>query len=315
MRISVVIPLYNKERYVMRTLESVFAQTYQPLEIIVVDDGSTDGGPRVVQSLVDPRIRLIRQANAGAAEARNTGIREVHGDWIAFLDADDVWKSDNLESHVELLCRNPDVQWSAGLYDRRYPDGRLIKRMLPDKLSIMIEDGLVQNVLPFFCQTFLCTITIVVRKEVFEDIGYFDGNLRTAEDLDMWLRLSLKHPKATFCNKSIAEYITDVSGSLTGRTRQRSDILPHVLFVRKHLSDLGKVSQTDRSELKNLFQTLLRNGVIKLILEGNPKQVRNVVAEFRIFFSRSMTFKFIIMAFMPTKLISIGASISRLIPK
>lgn len=106
--VSVVLPLYNKERYIRRTLDSVAAQTFGDFELVIVDDGSTDSGPRIVADYGDDRIRLIRQDNAGPGAARNTGIRQSQAPLVAFLDADDEWVPTYLETVVGLMDRHPE---------------------------------------------------------------------------------------------------------------------------------------------------------------------------------------------------------------
>ena len=119
--VSVVIPLYNKGKYIERALNSVLSQTYPPIEIIVVDDGSTDDGPERVLKYNDPRIKLIRQENKGPGAARNAGLAIAKGEYIAFLDADDEWLPDFLQSGIALLEKNDDVAMvSFGYYS--YPE-------------------------------------------------------------------------------------------------------------------------------------------------------------------------------------------------
>jgi glycosyltransferase involved in cell wall biosynthesis len=132
--ISVVIPLYNKARWVKRAVDSVLAQSYGHFEIVVVDDGSTDESLRVIEQIADQRVRCVSQSNAGVSAARNRGIHEANGQYVAFLDADDAWKRCHLESLVE------------GFY--RFPEAVMLADRLEDRLQGPDSDGLA----PFSCE-------------------------------------------------------------------------------------------------------------------------------------------------------------------
>jgi len=107
--VSVVVPVYNVERYVAAAIQSVLDQTYDTFELLLIDDGSPDRSVAICQQFTDPRIRLLRQENRGLSGARNTGIREAKGEYVAFLDSDDQWQPQKLRSHVEHLARSPKV--------------------------------------------------------------------------------------------------------------------------------------------------------------------------------------------------------------
>lgn len=108
---SVIIPLYNKESQIKKTLESVLNQTFKDFEIVIVNDGSIDKSIEVVESFDDNRIRIINQNNSGVSQARNRGIIEANRKWIAFLDADDLWKPNKLEKYSKIINDNIDLEW------------------------------------------------------------------------------------------------------------------------------------------------------------------------------------------------------------
>lgn len=126
--ISVVIPLFNKRNCIGHTIRSALNQTVPCGEIIVVDDGSTDGGHRVVESIRDARIRLFRQENQGPSAARNKGIEAAQGDLIAFLDVDDEWKPWFLDSILRLWAKYPEAGAYAAAYEIQEPDGHVYRR-------------------------------------------------------------------------------------------------------------------------------------------------------------------------------------------
>lgn len=279
--VSVVIPLYNKERYVGEALQSVLSQTVQDFEVVVVDDGSTDGSAERVAAIKDERIRLLRQINAGAAAARNTGIMAAQGEWIAFLDADDCWLPHNLESHFKQLGQHPDVLWSAGTFNRRSGTQVSPMKINRELLAAQSDSTVVRDALLLLPHGFLCTDTVLVRKSVFSEVGGMDQALRTAEDLDMWLRIALVHPRMAYCTEPIAEYSVEVAGSLTHQRVRDPLHLPHFLFARKHLPVVHHVEPGRREAINQLIRGLLQIGIRRLLLADCRSETTQILTEFR----------------------------------
>lgn len=192
MKISVVIPLYNKVRHVLRALESVRNQTHRDFEVIVVDDGSSDGGGAVVQGMADPRIRLISQDNAGVSAARNRGIREASADWIAFLDADDEWRPSFLATVLDLQARFPRAALCATAYGFRAGDKswRPAFQHCPEhSAGGLLEDYfLAMSGPPPFCSS-----SVMVSRRVLDEIGHFPLGMARGEDLFTWAKIALRH--------------------------------------------------------------------------------------------------------------------------
>lgn len=201
---SVVIPLYQKEEYIARTIESVIFQTYPDFEILVVDDGSTDRGPEVVSNYSDKRIRLIRQTNQGVSAARNRGIAEAKSDYIALIDADDRWNANFLREMKRLIQTYPDCGWYSC---RRYNHFR----HRPRKLSqAVLSEGVIKDYFRIAHKNDIVhSSAIVVPKSVFETIGGFDTKVRTGEeDFVMWTKIA-SHYKVCYTDKPLSCYYFD----------------------------------------------------------------------------------------------------------
>ena len=193
-RVSVVIPLYQTEDYIGAALASVLAQTYGDFEVIVVDDGSRDRGPDIARAVPDPRIRVITQQNRGLAGARNSGIRHAAGEFIALLDADDLWMPRKLEHHVAHLDSDLtlDVSFSASLLIDAGGAGLGLVQQ-PQSPSCKSED--------FFCRNPIGNgSSPVLRRRALDAIaftdpalgrtGWFDESFRQSEDVECWVRLA-----------------------------------------------------------------------------------------------------------------------------
>jgi glycosyltransferase involved in cell wall biosynthesis len=182
--VSVIIPTYNSAEYIEEALESVFEQTFQDFEIIVVDDGSTDGTGEILKKYGD-RIRYIFQGNSGPASARNQGIRTALGEFIAFLDADDLWVPTKLEKQLELFRQRKDlgmVTTGACSFDEKGVFG-----YSTDKRETLMVGDIAINI---FLRSNIGTPTVMVRKEIFDSVGFFEENIRQSEDDNMWIRIA-----------------------------------------------------------------------------------------------------------------------------
>ena len=184
MKISVIIPAYNAERYIAKAIESCLSQTYAPSEIIVIDDGSTDGTAAVAESFPSP-VRVIRLAeNMGVSVARNRGVQASTGDWIAFLDADDWFLPDKLE--LQRRCALEHKQ--AVLI---YTGWRVISIEGVESLGRFTPPAALLPMLRFRCNLHLSTV--VLRRDAFDSVGGFYPSLRINQDWDLWLRIVARY--------------------------------------------------------------------------------------------------------------------------
>ena len=205
--ISIVVPLYNKEHEVERSIRSVLAQTVDDYELIVVNDGSTDKGPKIAGKIKDPRIRIIHQSNGGVSAARNRGIEEVKSDLIAFLDADDEWLPDFLQIINRLRYRFSSCSVFATNYLYRNIDGSLMSTIIRGLPAVEWE-GVLENYFQVASQSDppIWSSAVGIRKEAIKSIGGFPLGVRAGEDLLTWAKLALQykiaystHPCAIFC--------------------------------------------------------------------------------------------------------------------
>jgi glycosyltransferase involved in cell wall biosynthesis len=187
-KVSVVIPAYNAMTYLPETLESVLRQTFTDFEVLIVDDGSSDNIVEWASGLVETRVRLISQANQGVSTARNTGIAHAQGEYVGFLDADDLWEPTKLEKQVRCLEDNPAVglvyTWTALIDQSGSPMGKVWGSHIEGNVweQIVINDMISNGSSP------------MVRHSCFETVGVFDPNISGVEDRDMWIRIAARYP-------------------------------------------------------------------------------------------------------------------------
>ena len=238
--ISVVIPLYNKEKSIYKTLQSVCEQTYTDMEILVVDDGSTDKSAAVAASYPDTRIRIIRKENGGVCSARNRGIREAKGEYVALLDADDLWDKEYLAEQVKMIADFSEAaMW--GINFAEISEGNLVR-----KLDTALPEGFRGYVENYFqmqgrVSDLFCSSSVVIRKEVFDKVDMFDERIKYSEDNDMWWRIIAIH-KVAFYDRYMVFYQWDAENrALSHKMLLRYDS-PFV--VDKYKTPQWKVNRT-----------------------------------------------------------------------
>jgi len=201
---SIIIPLYNKKHYIGNTLDHVLAQTFINFEVIVVNDGSTDGSGLVVTSRSDDRIRYYEQEKQGVASARNTAIGHVRSQYIALLDADDLWHHTYLERMQQLIQSYPEQQvfTAAVLLE-------MSSKSIPSMYSIRNLKANDVRVVDYFesssINSLLTSSSTVVHHGVFKKIGTYNPLYKSREDTDLWIRIGLEY-KVVFLNQLLITY-------------------------------------------------------------------------------------------------------------
>ena len=235
-RFSVIMPLYNKAPYVKKALESVVAQTYKEWELIIIDDGSTDGSADVVRDFIRAfqisnfRIQILLQENAGVAAARNNGVKASHGQFLCLLDADDWWELTFLEEVKKLIHEYPE----AGIYATNYvyykPGKTHVALNLPHGYINYPDAYLHSKQMPIW------TGATCMPLKVFDEMGGFPVGIKLGEDFLLWAKTAL-HYKVAFCENPLAYYNNDVPASLRA-TRNLHAPEHHMLFHFDSLESL-----------------------------------------------------------------------------
>ncbi len=278
--ISIIIPLYNKERHIKRTLDSVFAQTYKNYEVIVVDDGSTDKSVSIVEEISKTqRIRIYHEENGGVSIARNKGIIESNYEYIALLDADDAWKPYFLENIIKLINKFSDAGAFVTDYDIIRKEGR---KYIPQHANIPqdCDEVLIPNYFKSMLNgdPMITSSSVCLRKEIFSKIGMFTEEEKLGEDKDMWARIALVYPIA------FSWYI----GATYFENADNRTCLKYVPnYERYFIRTLQKKLESNdvREDLKDAVIKYISKNIIQLaaknIKTGNPLFARKTLKDKR----------------------------------
>jgi len=193
-KVSVIVPVYNREKYIEATLESVLAQTFQDFEIIVVDDGSVDNTRSIVGNLQKKnpdRFHYVFQENKGVASARNKGISIAKGKYISFLDSDDIWYPNKMQLQIKVFESSPEVGLVYSSYSLFGDDNIIVPNALAREFDVLPE-GYVLSELLLRC--FISSSTVMIKKEILLEMDGFNEMLAIGEDYNLWLRVAKKYP-------------------------------------------------------------------------------------------------------------------------
>jgi glycosyltransferase involved in cell wall biosynthesis len=231
--VSVIIPTYNRAQTIGRSVESALRQTYTNIEVIVVDDGSTDDTPAVLAAMSGP-VRTVRQANAGPSAARNRGVKEARGAIVAFLDSDDVWLPDKLAIQMKVLNHGgKEMCCCVCNCDLEDSSGKRSTSFALSGLHNAPDSGVLRNPAEIMCSRFLLFNQVVaIRKSAFEAVGGFHPDLWLLEDHHLALKLSVLGPWGIVGSPQVVKY--EEPDSLGGAGR--GDPVGHLLAVERIMS-------------------------------------------------------------------------------
>ena len=268
MKISVVIPTFNRISLVARAIDSVLKQSLNPYEIIVVDDGSDDGTSEMIQNKYKS-IKLIQQQNNGVSAARNNGIKHAKGDWIALLDSDDEWIEKKLENQVDRLIKTPEYDFchTNEIWIRN--GVRVNQRKKHEKYGGYIFDKCLD----------ICRISpssVLFRKNILDHVGWFDDQLPVCEDYDLWLRITAEYRILFIDDPLIIKY--------GGHDDQLSHGVEGIEFFRiKSLENLLEGSELSTDNRILSIQMIIKkyniylNGLVKRKKQGEADQIKEKI--------------------------------------
>lgn len=282
---SVVIPNYNNAGTLARAIDSVLTQTYPALEVIVIDDGSKDNSADVARSFGD-RVQYVRQENAGVSAARNKGARLAKGDWLAFLDADDLYLPERLETHARWIDREPEIDFLFGDQEYREPDGKLLQyainasesgRRLVAKHPAEIEIPITQDDFELFVADGFAEIrTLSLPRATFWNLGGFPLEHKIGEDVFFFIRLCAASRKGGVINKPLAIYYIYAGSAL-----RKDPILAQTRYVAA-LDALTNEMRMTQAGVRRGWREKLRQGRLSLaymyLRKGEKRTALSVVA-------------------------------------
>jgi glycosyltransferase involved in cell wall biosynthesis len=292
LKVTVVMPVYNGSRYLSESIESVLAQTFHDYEIVCVDDGSTDDSVALLGAY-GQRIRVVRQENAGQSAARNAGVRLARGEYIAFLDQDDVWYPSKLQNQVAVLQAQPDVVLVHCNFDRIDERGQMLERGagISERMS-----ALASSMGQLIGEALIFPSAMMIRKDAYERIGGFHHALQGFEDFDLMARLTQQGRFVMVEERGMAYRM---HGSGFTRTGGIHVIRSRETFLRR-MQELYRGHRTKQAIVTNMLADCYSDWGIHDVRSGNRQEGRiKLVQSLRCNPLKFRTYSRLLRAFLP----------------
>ncbi len=262
---SIVMPVYNKEKYIKTTIDSILNQSYSKFELIIVNDQSTDGSLDIIQSYKDERIVLINKINGGSSSARNLGIINSKNKYIAFIDADDYWYSDFLETMKNLIVKFSTYKVFGCCYLHEQ-----ICEIIPERNTKGVKEFIIEDYFKFILEgkQALTASTAVVERSVFAEVGLFPNDIKNWEDLDMWGRIACKY-KIVHTTKICAIYNDVINSASKNYTYCHIPLFDNYNFYLDHSS----LSEDEKESFYNYVAFMRLNAAYSHYLFNKKKAI------------------------------------------
>jgi len=274
--VSIIIPAWNAKDYIREAVDSALNQTYSYIEVIVVNDGSTDNTEDILKTYIsNPKFRYFKHENLGLAYARNTGLKNANGEFIAFLDSDDIFLPEKIANQVEALENNLDFDFSycdllhfTDTHPREffhycysYPSGNLFAELLKKQ--------------------FINPLAVVVRKSVFDRYGLFNDQLRRSEDWELWLRFARAGVKFLYVNEVLAHYRVRSVGNLSS-IESEPEMKEKNLEIFLNLKDQLTPIEAEKYHFPSLIKNLKNKLILAYLMVGDKNlALKNTPSNFQ----------------------------------
>lgn len=277
MKFSVIIPVYNKSMTICSAVESIYAQTCKDFEILIVDDGSTDAIDDALNSLHGVQHRLIHRENGGVSRARNTGLAHAQGEYVCFLDADDLWKSDHLETLRQLIEKYPQADMFVTSNEVVFSDERIHhsnEALKSFDLDFETDDFL--GLLNRTSYAVVNTNSVCIRRSVMEQEGIrFEPGIKIGEDTDVWFRVGLNH-KVAISKKETTVYRREHSTATSATSHIQNWIFSQ--RIPEILAD-EQISEKVKASVVQLIDRYKMTSSREYMASGNRSEAKRVLAE------------------------------------